>query len=269
MDSHELLALYDVEMRMHPRLSGVRVVEEPGLTWLVDEGPGVHGGWVTYTRIDASMARRAIKSRVDFFRARGQSFEWTVFDHDMPADLKLRLRQEGFEPEAPEALMALDLDAAPTVGREVAEADIRIVADPAWIDTVIDVQRAVWHEDFSELAARLVRGLQLDPGHLSIYLAYVEGLPVSTGWIWFFDGSQFAQLNGGCTLPAYRGRGLYTALIAVRAQEARLRGVRILVVDASQHSRPILERMGFQFLTYSQPFVWKPAKLDRAPNDRG
>lgn len=269
MNAHELLAVYDAEMRVHPPFSRVRVVEEPGLTCVVDDLPGVHGGWVTYTRLDTRNAQRAIRSKVDFFRARDRSFEWTVFDQDTPSDLKQRLRQHGFESEAPKALLALDLDAEPNIGGAVTDADVRIVADPAWIDTIMDVQRAVWHEDFSELAAELYRDLQADPAHLSAYLAYADGLPASTGWTWFFDGSRFARLNGGCTLPAFRGRGLYTALVSVRAQEARLRRVRFLVVDANQHSRPILEKMGFHFLTYSQPFVWKPGKVGRGADDRG
>lgn len=268
MNTREVLDLYDAEMRIHPPYSGVRVIEEPGLTSVVDEGPGVHGGWVTYTRLDARKAQQAIRAKVEFFRARDRSFEWTVFDHDEPADLKKRLRELGFEPEAPEALLVLDLEAGSSIIGAVTRADIRIVVDPAWIDAVMDVQRAVWPEDFSGLAAELYRVLQKDPAQISVYLAYADGLPVSTGWTWFFDGSHFARLNGGCTLPNYRGRGLYSALISVRALEARLRGVRFLAVDASQHSRPILEKMGFQFLTYSQPFVWKPARSDRGDDRR-
>lgn len=268
MNARELLDVYDAEMRIHPPFSGVRVIEEPGLTSVVDEGAAVHAGWVTYTRLEARQAQQAIRSKVDFFRARDRSFEWTVFDHDQPPDLKKRLRDHGFEPEPPEALLALDLEAGSGVDREVTDADIRIVADPAWIDTVMDVQRAVWHEDFSQLGSELYRMLKNDPVHLSVYLAYADGLPVSTGWTWFFDGSRFARLNGGCTLPAYRGRGLYSALVSIRALEARLRGVRFLVVDASQHARPTLETMGFQFLTYSQPFVWKPAMSGRGADGR-
>jgi len=40
-------------------------------------------------------------------------------------------------------------------------------------------------------------------------------------------------------VKGYRKRGLYTALLAVRAQEGRARQVKYLTVDASPMSRPI------------------------------
>ncbi|MCA9986957.1 MAG: GNAT family N-acetyltransferase, partial [Anaerolineales bacterium] len=72
-------------------------------------------------------------------------------------------------------------------------------------------------------------------------------------------GSQFASLWGGSTIERYRRQGLYTALLAARAQEARGRGVRYLTVDASPMSRPILEKLGFQFIAYSFPCKWQQA----------
>ena len=89
------------------------------------------------------------------------------------------------------------------------------------------------------------------PRVLSVYVAYVEGVPASTGWIIFPEGSVFGGLWGGSTLSQYRGRGLYTALLAIRAQEARGRGVRYLTVDASPMSRPILEKFGFQAIAFA------------------
>ena len=58
-------------------------------------------------------------------------------------------------------------------------------------------------------------------------------------------GVEFAGLFGGVTLPEFRGRGLYRATVARRAELARERGYRWLYVDALPTSRPILERLGF------------------------
>ena len=55
--------------------------------------------------------------------------------------------------------------------------------------------------------------------------------------------------HGGGTRPDYQGRGVYRALVAARAAEARRRGHRFLTVDARETSRPILERIGFEPLT--------------------
>ena len=80
-------------------------------------------------------------------------------------------------------------------------------------------------------------------------MAYVDGLPASTGQISFYEGARFASLVGAATLPAYRGRGLYTALLAAQVQVARDRSVRFLDADASPMSRPIFEKYGFRHLT--------------------
>ena len=92
---------------------------------------------------------------------------------------------------------------------------------------------------------------------MSVYVTYIEGQPVSTAWIYFTKQSQFASLWGGSTLKNFRGRGFYTALLAVRVQEAKSRNVRYLTVDASPMSRPILEKFGFEMIAYACPCKWE------------
>jgi GNAT superfamily N-acetyltransferase len=75
----------------------------------------------------------------------------------------------------------------------------------------------------------------------------------------FVQGTDFATLWGGSTLPDWRGRGIYRAIVAYRANLAAQRGFRYLQVDASADSRPILERLGFITVTTTTPFVWTPA----------
>ena len=58
--------------------------------------------------------------------------------------------------------------------------------------------------------------------------------------------------------PAWRGRGIYRATVAHRANLAAERGFRYLEVDASDASRPILERLGFTAVTTTTPYVWSP-----------
>ena len=118
-----------------------------------------------------------------------------------------------------------------------------------------DVDLRLAREDFDELAAR-VFGLRYGlPGKAVAVVAYVEGEPVSGGRVDFEDGVDFAGLYGGITLPEFRGRGLYRATVAKRAELARERGYRWLYSDALPTSRPILERLGFVPLTTTTPFV--------------
>ncbi|MFD4043109.1 GNAT family N-acetyltransferase, partial [Streptomyces sp. NPDC058605] len=67
-----------------------------------------------------------------------------------------------------------------------------------------------------------------------------------------------AGLWGGGTVEGWRGRGLYRALVAHRARAAADRGYRYLQVDAMSTSRPILERLGFEPLTTTTPYLYTP-----------
>jgi GNAT superfamily N-acetyltransferase len=78
---------------------------------------------------------------------------------------------------------------------------------------------------------------------------------VSAGWVRFVAGTAFATLWGGSTLPDWRGRGIYKALVRYRARLAVERGYSYLQVDASADSRPILERAGFVPVTTTTPYV--------------
>ena len=57
--------------------------------------------------------------------------------------------------------------------------------------------------------------------------------------------------------PSHRGRGIFGALVAVRAAIARERGFRYLQADALETSRPLFARLGFAELATTTPFVWQ------------
>jgi hypothetical protein len=81
---------------------------------------------------------------------------------------------------------------------------------------------------------------------------------VSSAWLTPTVGTRFAGLWGGSTLVDYRGRGIYRALVARRARDAVAAGYTLLQVDASDDSRPILERLGLHVVGGTTPYVWTP-----------
>ena len=81
------------------------------------------------------------------------------------------------------------------------------------------------------------------------------------------DGTEFASLWGGGTVPAWRGRGVFRALVAHRAALAAARGCRYLQVDASDDSRPILQRLGFVQLAVTTPFVHPGGEVTAVSGD--
>jgi GNAT superfamily N-acetyltransferase len=160
--------------------------------------------------------------------------EWKYYSHDGP-ELRERLLAAGLEPDDEETVV-------------VAEA--ASIAPPPE-----DVELRIVDEEFVDLAAS-VFGDRFDlPERAVAVVAVVDGQPVSGGRIDFEEGVEFAGLFGGITLPEYRGRGLYRATVAKRAELARERGYRWLYSDALPTSRPILERLGFVPITTTTAFL--------------
>jgi GNAT superfamily N-acetyltransferase len=99
-----------------------------------------------------------------------------------------------------------------------------------------------------------------DPGRWS-YLALIEGVPVAGGAVRrTVHGPLF--LAGGVTLPSFRGRGIYRALVRARWDDARRLGAGALVVNANvDTSYPILERLGFRAVGRVRLLADRSAKL--------
>ena len=134
------------------------------------------------------------------------------------------------------------------------------VTDEAGVHALMEVHR---HEPGSEEMSWLTQALlAATRGSAS---AHRDGRrdggdePVSAARIEFVPGTDFAGLWGGSTVPQWRGKGIFRALVAYRADRAAARGYKYLQVDASQMSRPILKRLGFTPVASTTPYVWKPA----------
>ena len=145
----------------------------------------------------------------------------------------------GFTVGEAEAIMVLDLVEAPDILWQPVQHPKQRIVDPGKIPDVLSVDAQVWDEDLTNLGHFLEGAVSDYPEQMSVFAAYIDGQPVSAAWIFFPEDSQFASLWGGATVKGYRKRGLYTALLAVRAQEGRARQVKYLTVDASPMSRPI------------------------------
>ena len=258
MDRKVLLALYDKEQRID--------IEYPDLFKEVKDGvvrftgpPERHSSsFVLYSRLTDENVDDVIRAQIAYYGRYGLSFEWKVYDHDMPPDLRARLAIQGFKPRERDAIMVLNVREASPVILQPVEADVRRLTEPEQVKLLIDLLEEVWQTDFSGLGTLLEEDLWKRPSFSSIYLAYVDDAPAGAGWVQFHENSQFASMWGGTTLPQFRDRGLYTAVMATRLQEAIRRGYSFLTIDASSMSRPIAEKYGFQLLTYAHACLWYP-----------
>lgn len=258
MKPDELLALYDQQQRLDIVYPDTRREVTPHVVRHVSVAVDAGEGMIIYSRLDETNADAIIGQQIAYFTEVGQPFEWKVYAHDTPADLRERVLAHGLVADEPEAIMVLEITAAPDLLRQPVGVDIRRLTDPADLKVVVAIEEQVWQEDFSQLGQYLATYLRQYPRQLSVFVAYIDGVPASCAWIDYTDNSEFAGLWGGSTVAAYRRRGLYTALLAVRLQEAQTRGIRFLTVDASPMSQPILAKYGFQQLTTAWACQWEP-----------
>lgn len=216
---------------------------------------GLAGDWhqVAFSALTPGTADRVIAEQVAHYRELRVGVEWTAYAHDAPEDLLARLERHGFEIGPREAVVVLDcqvrppwLEAPPAHQVEPVRSwrDLRAYAAAA--ETIFGADQT---PIVRELEARLVEG---SSDHVA-YIAYVGGEAAAVGRLYTHPDSHFAGLYGGGTLAPYRGRGLYRAVVARRARDAVRAGARYLRVDALPTSQPILERLGFEVLTYVWP----------------
>ena len=193
----------------------------------------------------------------DFFSERGESVEWKTYGHDR-ADLPERLKLAGFKPEDTETVVvgnAADLAGAVELPDGVS---IRETTNLDDFRRIADMESAVWARDWSWLADDLASRCASAPDEMTVLVAEAAGEVVSAAWLVGMPGTEFSGLWGGSTVESWRGRGIYRALVARRAEIALGRGKKYLVVDASDDSTPILQRLGFRKITTTTPWVWSP-----------
>ncbi|HEU5035485.1 MAG TPA: GNAT family N-acetyltransferase [Nocardioides sp.] len=253
MDDTALLALYDEQVR---GTLGVRVPP----TWTVElDGPVTRcvtprDGFTMFTADASGLDADELEALVDrtfaSFREHGVGFEWKTFDHDR-ADLVPLLLERGARAEARESLVLGEtrlLAAEPVLPDDLR---MRRVTARADLERIAAMESEVWGEDWAWLADDLEERLD------SIEVLVVEDgdTVVSAAWLVPLGDTQVAGLWGGSTRAAYRGRGIYRALVAARATSALARGCTVLQVDASEDSRPILERLGLRTVGGTTPYV--------------
>ena len=255
MDRLPILARLDHERRTLAR-DGEVAEMLPSITRL----GGADGSWrsVAFSDLTADSADAAIAREVEHHRQLGVPFEWKLYGHDNPPDLAERLRRHGFQIGAREALLVYDLREPPKwLDQTNIDAVVR-VETPEQVEAYRRVAEEAFGRDERDTASQLLAALQSGSTQHRGYIALAGGEPASVGRLYTHPRSVFGGLYGGGTRPAFRGRGLYRALVAARARDALAAAARYLQVDALPTSRPILERLGFQWLTDTWPCTWTP-----------
>ena len=243
---------------------------QPGLS--MDLGiPGVRGrvtalshplaNLVGMARLDEETADATILRVTQRYAREHLAFGWAIGPGTTPADMKRRLVRSGMDTIAHLAGMALtDLDipirANPAVRiREITAAEAAAESDM--------MGRAYgMPTDVAEMFARLLAsGSVRSRG----YFAYLSGdAPVAWSYLVYLPNSPVVLLGGAATLPESRGKGIYSALVKRRLDDARADGREAAVIQADRDtSAPICAKLGFRELCSLEVLAWSPESPGR------
>ncbi len=254
----ELLQLFD-EQRRNSTPDGTGSVVSVGPSFLrLAASNGVGWSEVMWTSLNDATADDAITQHVEFYTSHDLPFIWSVYDYDQPVDLGSRLESAGFSLSASSAVMIADVSDVAGEPQLPAGLTLHQIRDEAGVDRLIKVHESVFGHSQQDLRRTLVRRLDVAPEEMEMFVVLTDsGEPVSSSRVEYLPGGDFAALWGGSTETEWRGHGLYRAQTVHRAQLARARGYRYLMVLASTNSEPILRTMGFEKVTgvrrYSYP----------------
>ena len=254
MTIEEIRAAYDRQIRQHPETGspGGVVERTPHVVRFLGEELG--WGGVTWSDLDEGTADAAIAEQIERFVDVPFAWEWKHYSYDQPPDLADRLVAAGFRAEPPETLMVAqvsDLDLEVVLPEGVRLHDI---THPDDVRLLMRAADEAFGARNPRLAAALETQVRDHPDTIRAVVALAGDRPVSGGRLELARGTDFASIWGGGTVPGWRGKGLFRALVAHRAAQAAAEGFRYLQVDAAATSRPILEHLGFVPLATTTPY---------------
>ncbi|MDX6357831.1 MAG: hypothetical protein QOH37_885 [Nocardioidaceae bacterium] len=257
-DTATLLAAYDAQLRGAAEVAGSLSWDRSGPLW---RGVFPTSGFVSYDSLEGvDDVDALIAETVAFYAGIPQvvEFEWKTRGHDWPADLGPRLVAHGLEAEEIETVMVgeatgLAVDVELPAGVSVRRVD-QLPDRDALVIEASEVAARIFGDGPS--GAEMLDRLDRMQGLEQFWVAEADGRVVCSGRLARVEGTEFAGVWGGSTLPEWRGQGIYRALTAARARAALADGVRYIHSDCSAMSRPILERSGLVAVTTTTPYVW-------------
>src|SRR6266700_3222815 len=212
-------------------------------------------GMATLTEVNVD---ESIQCVIECYQQEHKSFCWLVGPTSQPADLGSRLGAAGLRKEITAVGMVLrNLHRAIPVNPAVRVEQVSMAE--------LDAQRSLFTEAFGHCASEEAITLQLRFAEsygerAKCYLAYLEDHdePVASSLALLDTERQSVLLRGGAVLEAYRGKGIYTAMVANRLNDARAIGAASAIIQADkQTSAPICAKLGFEAVCSIDVYIYR------------
>lgn len=247
-----------------PTAPGIEVIETARYrVQLMPDFPIPGPNHVEFIRCTGAEANAVIEEVRALAADRGLPLNWILDPDTEPANLPDYLQAHGIVPD-PHDDKSKVMVLAVTAGIDVPAVEgLELHDGLADLDSFTRAER-VSAEAFSDVhyGTPLPIDAQRDrrfanhrkAGNRRIVFATVDGEPAGAGSLTLFP-PQGATMNGGAVRRRFRGRGIYRALVAARLRMARDAGAAGLVVWGGKMSAPILERLGFETVSWRRFYV--------------
>jgi GNAT superfamily N-acetyltransferase len=229
------------------RTPGMRVEADAHLT-LIDSGLACDTfNIVCRTRLPEESLRERIAEAVGYFRAVRRPFCWWVGPSDRPLYLGQALKEAGLAEKESEAAMTADLYAIRKADPLPPGLRIERARSPEQLRDFAFVLAANWTPPDPDAPRFFVAAapVLLQPGcPMWLYVGYQDGEPVAICEL--TEGGGVVGLYNVCTLEAHRRKGIASALLMHSLREARERGWKTAVLQASVYGQGAYARLGFR-----------------------
>jgi ribosomal protein S18 acetylase RimI-like enzyme len=220
-------------------------IDRPELMAVHASRPLRHLNAVYRTRAPAARLPALIAEIEPLHRRFGS--RWTVADTVDVAALEEALDAAGYAPvdvHDARVIAVADFALRPVAGVEVRRVDTEAALRDCWRVNEIAFGR---DGDYTErdVAIELAQCAG-ESGRVHRFVGYDGGEPVCSAGINLYPDHRFGFLWGGGTVPAARGKGIYSAVVAARVAAAVARGIDFVGLYARVgSSSPIVARQGF------------------------
>jgi GNAT superfamily N-acetyltransferase len=195
-------------------------------------------------RLDADAC---IEETRAYFAARKEPWFWWVWPGSAPEDLGDRLAAHGLVSRGPLPVMSVDLLAFPDDLRPPEGLVIARVADAGMLGAWAQLAGQVFGLAAGAPTRRFIDVYSAsgfdEEAPMQFYTGYLGSTPVAASQL--FLGVGVAGIYTVATLPEPRGHGFGTALTVASLRDARSRGYRWGVLQATKLGEPVYLRLGF------------------------
>ena len=216
---------------------------------------------VGLAELDEENCREVIVSVLNRYRKENKMFGWLVGPTSRPVNISKYLIESGFKKVPELSLSGMILEDL-SVQISINDAfEIKKVEEDDF-DRNISLITTSFGMGLSEDVARIVMAIYKSQGENSyLYLSYTRDTkkPVAFAASIMDKINDLVILLGAGTLPEYRGKGIYSSLVARRLKDAKKAGVNAAIIQAVKNtSAPICEKLGFRTVCEIDSYVYNP-----------